>query len=655
MSINHKAMNAVLRRGIGHKAVIVAQIARDQSATCRAALPSRKASFCRKAQPMTRTAPRRTDALTVAKGASPAMVDLPLNAISTAHITMEQALDKGLKAAVAKMTAGLSPIALTEAYSDWAMHLGTAPGKQLELFEKAMKKAQRFAAYAGRCVHRSDACITPLPQDRRFSDESWQKWPFNVMSQAFLLNQQWWHNATTDISGVTKQHENVMEFATRQVLDVFSPANFSLTNPQVLERTVQQGGMNLARGWQNFVEDMMRAKSGEKPLGTEEFVVGRTIAASAGKVVYRNRLIELIQYAPTTPDVRAEPILIVPAWIMKYYILDLGAQNSLVRYLTAQGFTVFMISWRNPDAEDRDMGMDDYVSLGVMEAIKAVEAITEGQKIHAMGYCLGGTLLSIAAATMARDNDERLKSLTLLAAQTDFTEAGELTLFINESQITFLEDLMWEQGYLDSTQMAGAFQLLRSNDLIWSRVVHDYLMGERTPMNDMMAWNSDATRMPYRMHSEYLRRLFLQNDLAEGRYQMDGNAIAISDIRVPVFLVGTERDHVAPWHSVYKFNILSDTDVTFVLTSGGHNAGIVSEPGHPHRHFRIHDKASDAPFVDPDHWFANTDPQDGSWWPALAEWLADLSPQSGPPPSMGNAEKGYAPLCNAPGTYVFQE
>ncbi len=573
------------------------------------------------------------------------------------HTTMEQALDKGLKAALAKFTAGLSPIALTSAYSDWAMHLASAPGKRLELLEKAGKKTWRLANHATHCIGNpdtSDTCITPLPQDRRFKDESWQKWPYNLIYQSFLLNQQWWHNATTSVEGVTQQHENVVEFASRQILDVFSPSNYALTNPEVLQQTAQQGGMNLFRGWQNFIEDFSRASSGQHPVGSEDFEVGRNLATTPGKVVFRNDLMELIQYAPTTDKVHPEPILIVPAWIMKYYILDLSEHNSLVRYLTAQGFTVFMISWKNPDADDRDLGMDDYVSSGVMDALDAVEAIGNGQKIHAVGYCLGGTLMSIAAAAMARDGDARLQSLTLLATQIDFTEAGELMLFIDESQLSLLEDLMWDQGYLDTTQMAGAFQLLRSNDLIWSRVVHDYLMGERTPMNDLMAWNADATRMPYRMHSEYLRQLFLNNDLAEGRYRVADSPIAISDIRVPVFLVGTERDHVAPWESVYKFNLLSDTDVTFVLTSGGHNAGIVSEPGHAHRHYRVREKDSDASYTDPDRWMQETSSVDGSWWPVLSSWVAERSGEKAAPPALGAQAKGYAPLCDAPGSYVFQ-
>jgi polyhydroxyalkanoate synthase len=296
--------------------------------------------------------------------------------------------------------------------------------------------------------------------------------------------------------------------------------------------------------------------------------------------------------------------------------------------------------------------MDDYLRLGVLAALDAVNAIVPDQRVHAVGYCLGGTLLAIAAAYLAGRRDERLRSLTLFAAQTDFTEAGELSLFIDDSELNFLEDIMWRQGYLQTRQMAGAFQLLRSNDLVWSRIVNDYLLGQRQPMSDLMAWNADATRMPYRMHSEYLRRLFLKNDLFEGRYHIDGRPVALADIRAPLFVVATETDHVAPWKSVYKINLVADADVTFVLTSGGHNAGIVSEPGHRGRHFRLARRTDGDTYLAPDDWVAATPARDGSWWPAWVDWLEAGSTGRTAPPAPGAA--GYAPLEPAPGRYVLE-
>ncbi len=577
---------------------------------------------------------------------------------SYATTALADITDRSLHAAVARFTLGLSPAALTYAYLHWATHLADQPGKRMQLVDKAVRKALRFSDHAARYAlsgGKTDPCIEPLPQDKRFVAPEWQRFPFNFMYQGFLLQQQWWHNATTGVRGLSKRHERMVAFSARQLLDMMSPSNFLPTNPEVLSHTLRNGGANLLRGWQNFVQDWERAVAGKKPVGTEDFVVGRDVAVTPGKVVFRNRLIELIQYAPATDKVRPEPILIVPAWIMKYYILDLSPHNSLVKYLTEQGFTVFMISWMNPGPDDRDLGLDDYRTQGVMAALDAVNAIVPGQKVHAVGYCLGGTLLSIAAATMARDGDERLKSKTLLAAQTDFSEAGELMLFIDEGQLAFLEDMMWEQGFLDSRQMSGAFQMLRSNDLVWSRLVHEYMMGERRPMIDLMAWNADATRLPYRMHSEYLRQLFLNNDLAEGRFLVDGRPIALTDVRAPVFAVGTLHDHVAPWRSTYKVNLQLDTEVTYLLTTGGHNAGIVSEPGHDGRSFQVLTKTDSERYIDPDAFLETAPRTVGSWWP---EWVAWLNARSGEPvalPAMGAPQAGYAPLADAPGTYVLQD
>ncbi|MEJ0023962.1 MAG: alpha/beta fold hydrolase [Alphaproteobacteria bacterium] len=563
-------------------------------------------------------------------------------------------LDRTLHANMARYTLGLSPRAIWSAYLDWVSGVASSPGKQAQLLHKAQRKWMRYLSYAQACLADPDGsrvdCIEPLPQDHRFRDEAWRRPPFNLVYQGFLLSQQWWHNATTGVSGVTPQNERAIEFAARQALDMFSPSNFVLTNPVVLDATLRSGGQNLVEGAKHVAEDMAATIAGTKPPGAEAFVVGQTVAVTPGKIVYRNRLIELIQYEPTTSEVYAEPILITPAWIMKYYILDLSPKNSLVKYLVERGHTVFIISWKNPDAEDRDLGFEDYLRLGPLSALEVIGRIVPEQRIHAVGYCLGGTLLAILAAALARDGDKRLASLTFLAAQVDFSEAGELMLFINEKQIAFLEDLMWEQGFLDSAQMAGAFQMLRSNDLIWSRLVQDYLLGERKPMTDLMAWNADGTRMPYRMHAEYLKQLFLHNDFSEGRYKVDGRPVRMSDVDMPMFVVATERDHVAPWRSVFKFHGLTNADLTFLLVSGGHNVGIVSPPGDAHGSYRLAKRGHGEGPVDPDLWLARTRVQPGSWWIGRTEWLVGHSSGLRPPPAMGHPDIG--PMVKAPGDYV---
>ncbi len=567
---------------------------------------------------------------------------------NTKDIEPPSAIDRTIHANMARLTFGLSPVSLMQAYMDWATHLAVSPAKQVRLMGKSARKNARLMNYL-RCavVDPDTPCvIEPLPQDSRFKEDAWKQWPFNLYAQAFLLQQQWWHNATTGIEGVSQHHEDVVAFVARQLLDTLSPVNFALTNPLVQEATRKEFGINLLRGWHNYLEDAQQAISGKPPVGVQQFRPGHEVAITPGKVVYRNHLIELIQYTPSTPKVHAGPLLIVPAWIMKYYILDLSPNNSLVKYLVDQGHTVFMISWHNPDKSDRDLGMDDYLQLGVIDALNTIRSIIPNRKINTLGYCLGGTLLAIAAAYLANEADSLINSVTLLAAQTDFTEAGELMLFIDDSQLSYLDDLMWEKGYLDTKQMAGAFQMLRSNDLIWSPLVQQYMLGKRAPMTDLMAWNADATRMPYRMHSSYLHSLFLNNDLFEGRYEIAGRKIVLSDISVPLFVVATETDHVAPWRSVHKIKLAVDAPVTFLLTSGGHNAGIVSEPGHAHRHY-CYDTSK---YQDPDQWAAAVPRHEGSWWPVLNAWLAA---QAGPDVKSrvpGSAELPV--LCDAPGKYV---
>jgi polyhydroxyalkanoate synthase len=618
-------------------------------------------------------------------------------------------LDHTTRAALAQLTGGVSPVSIAAACADWAMHLALAPGKQVQLAEKALKKALRWGmfAYAAMRPGGCEPCIEALPQDKRFADAAWNTWPYNVWSQGFLLAQQWWHVATTGVPGTSGHHEDMVNFGARQWLDRFSPSNFVATNPVVRAEVARQGGTNLWQGGLNAFDDWQRAATGRKPVGAEAFEVGSSVAVTPGKVVFRNRLIELIQYTPTEstfarsrvdsppsmssrrrpgssfasapsipalagatgargadgagrrpagtqPRVYPQPVLIVPAWIMKYYILDLSPHNSLIRWLVAQGHTVFAISWKNPDPasdpRDRDLGMTDYRELGVMAALDEVSAICAQARVHLVGYCLGGTLAATAAAQMARDHDDRLASLSLLAAQTDFEDPGEISLFIDDSQVTFLEDAMRDKGVLDAKKMAGAFQMLRSNDLIWSYRLNNYLLGKRQPMNDLTAWNADATRLPYRMHSEYLRQFFLENQLAHGRYQVQGRPVALTDIRVPVFGIGALTDHIAPWRSVYKIHILTDTDVTFALTSGGHNSGIVSEPGHAHRSYQVLHRRSGEPHLDPDAWLQAAPRREGSWWLAWQAWLAQHSSARVAPPPMGRA--GRSALADAPGSYV---
>ena len=571
------------------------------------------------------------------------------------HPSDNYVLDHILHAAVAKFTGGISPASLVLAGFDWWEHLLFSPSKQQMLMKSWMNKTAAISHYATQAASGNDAppIITPPPADRRFTSDGWQQWPFNVMEQGFLLSQAWWAEATTGVRGVSPHHQNVTSFIARQMLDVVSPSNFLLTNPDILATTQVQGGANFWHGMLNWLDDTERTHADKPPVGAEAFVVGGNVACTAGKVVFRNHLIELIQYAPTTAEVYAEPILITPAWIMKYYILDLSPHNSLVKYLVDKGHTVFMISWRNPDVCDRDVSLEDYLNTGLGEALKAVKAITKAPQIHAMGYCLGGTLLSMMAAALARDGDDSIKTLSFLASQVDFEEAGELRLFVDDSQLVFLEDVMWQQGYLDKHQMAGSFQMLRTNDLIWSRMITDYMQGKRQSINDLMAWNADATRMPYRMHSEYLRELFLQNNLAEGRFMVSGKPVALQDIRTPIFSVGTVRDHVASWKSVYKILLLTESDVTFVLTSGGHNAGIVSEPGHIGRSYQISTMPATARYTPPGQWQTNTPTKDGSWWGEWRSWLDKHSDGKIKPPTMGSED--YPPTCDAPGSYVMMK
>ncbi|WP_424361061.1 PHA/PHB synthase family protein [Methylocystis parvus] len=575
---------------------------------------------------------------------------------SLLHTASFETLDRAAQATAARFTQGISPHAQMSAWIDWAAHLAESPGRQLELAMDALASTARLAHFGMHNLVSDKAArpFAPEPSDRRFDDPAWGAFPFLFFEQSFLAQQQWWRKATREVRGMRANNAARVSFLASKYLDAFSPSNVPWLNPVVIDRTQREGGANLVRGFKNFLEDFFDAAT-QSPNGGDAYEVGKDVAATPGEVVYRNHLMELIQYQPTTESVCAEPILIVPAWIMKYYVLDLAAHHSMVRYLVERGFTVFMISWRNPTAEDRDIRLDDYRILGVMEALRVINAVVPGRLVHAAGYCLGGTLLAIAAATMARDGDDRLASVTLLASQTDFSEPGDLMLFVDAAQVAFLEDMMWDQGYLDTYQMSGVFMALRSNELFWARAINEYLLGEREHPNDLMAWSADQTRMPYRMHTQYLRGLFLENRLTAGRYAVEDDVIALKDISVPMFVVGTETDHISPWRSVYKAHLFTDNEMTFVLTNGGHNAGVVSEPGHPGRRYHLAVRARNDRYVSADHWRERAKLFEGSWWPAWASWLERASARERvAPPPMGAPEKGFVPLEPAPGSYVRQ-
>jgi polyhydroxyalkanoate synthase subunit PhaC len=585
-----------------------------------------------------------------------------------------QALDQVFHAQQAKASLGMSPISLSLAYADWALHLAASPGRQLLL-------AQHAAALLGQSMNQQpalDADGQPLPEkDPRFSDAGWGQWPFNALKNSFKSLDAWWSEAA-QVSGVSRHHQHMVSFFTRQGIDTLSPSNWPATNPEVIQQGQASRGQSWLKGYQRYAKDMheqhsRRANADADSLQPLDFEVGKEVALTPGKVVFRNRLIELIQYTPTTAMVYPEPLLIVPSCIMKYYILDLSLENSMVRYLVGQGHTVFIMSWRNPDASDRDLGLQDYLQMGVMEAMASVKSCTGAPRIHAIGYCLGGTFLGIVAAALGRraalapaseknvkapkrtlqalggqQELPELASVTLLAAQTDFSEPGELGVFIDDDQLQTLREEMARKGYMSGRQMAGSFQFLNSRDLIWSRNTRRYLLGQDEVGNDMMSWNADTTRLPERMHIEYLTALCLNNALATGHYRVGGVGVALMDIKAPMLVVGTVRDHVSPWQSVYKLHLLTDTHLSFILAAGGHNAGIVSEPGHAHRSYQMDSVEPGHGWTAPDEWLARAPLHEGSWWEAMSAWLRERSGAPVAPPAIDAAQV----LCDAPGDYV---
>jgi len=591
------------------------------------------------------------------------------NDVKEAQCQAARALDASVHAQMSRPLSGLSPIALVLAHADWALHLMASPGRQGLLAQRALDLS--WKAWQNTIQPANESSVPE--KDARFADSGWNQWPFNAIKEGYKAVDAWWRDAAHQGAGVSRHHQHMVDFFTGQTLDALAPSNWLLTNPEVLRTAQATQGRSLVEGMQLLLQDMREQMNARPDMPAEElepleYAVGQDVAVTPGKVVFRNDLIELIQYSPTTEQVLPEPVLIVPSCIMKYYILDLSPHNSMVKYLVGQGHTVFIISWRNPDASDRDLKMQDYLSTGVLAAMAACKSRSGAKKLHTVGYCLGGTFLAIVAAALGRltrknGSHQRtakeqalipadlpeLASVILLAAQTDFTEPGELGVFIDEDQLATLRQNMSEKGYLSGKQMGGSFVYLASRGLLWGRNTRRYLMGEEDSSFDLMSWNADTTRLPARMHAEYLDALFLNNALAAGQYRFAGATVALMDINVPMMVVATTRDHVSPWKSVYKIHLQTDTHVTFVLAEGGHNAGIVSEPGRPRRSYQMGSVEDNTGWIDPDDWKAAAPVVQGSWWEAMHAWLAERSGKPGKAPT----PKAEHVLCDAPGTYVM--
>jgi polyhydroxyalkanoate synthase len=494
------------------------------------------------------------------------------------------------------------------------------------------------------------AVIEEPKTDRRFKDDAWRENEvFDFIRQSYLLSARFFTNVAQTAEGLEPKTAQKVDFYTRQFVDAMSPSNFLLTNPEVLRRTAETGGENLLKGLSNLLADLERGKGQLRIRMTDEtkFKVGENIAVTPGKVIYRNDLMELIQYQPTTDKVLKRPLLIIPPWINKFYILDLRPKNSFIKWAVEQGHTVFVVSWVNPDEKLAEKGFDDYMREGPYAAFDAMEQATGERAFNVIGYCLGGTLLSCTLAHMATRKDTRVKSATFFTTMADFAEAGELGVFIDEEQLHSLEEKMSKRGFLEGSEMATTFNMLRANDLIWSFVVSNYLMGQEPFPFDLLYWNDDSTRMPARMHSFYLRRMYQQNDLVKpGGIELDGVALDLRKIKVPSYLLSTREDHIAPWKSTYRTTQIFAGPVRFVLAASGHIAGVVNPPESGKYSHWVNEELP----PEPDAWFKGATELAGSWWPDWQRWIVAQDKAMVPARIPG---AGALPaLADAPGTYV---
>ncbi|TCZ66671.1 PHA/PHB synthase family protein [Roseicella aquatilis] len=495
-----------------------------------------------------------------------------------------------------------------------------------------------------------DPVIAEAPHDRRFKDDAWRENEvFDFIRQSYLLSARYVQTVVGSVEGLDPKAAQKVDFYTRQFVDAMSPSNFLLTNPEVLRRTAETGGENLLKGLSHLLADLERGKGRLRIRMTDDskFRVGENIAVTPGKVVHQNDLMQLIQYAPTTDTVLKRPLLILPPWINKFYILDLRPRNSFIRWAVEQGHTVFVVSWVNPDARLAEKGFDDYMQEGIYDALSAIEQATGEREVNAIGYCLGGTLLATTLAHMAARRDTRISSATFFVTMTDFEEAGELGVFIDEEQLHCLEEQMQKRGYLEGREMATTFNMLRANDLIWSFVVNNYLLGQEPFPFDLLYWNDDSTRMPARMHSFYLRRMYQQNDLIKpGAVELLGERIDLRRIKVPCYLISTREDHIAPWKSTYRATQIYGGPIRFVLAASGHIAGIVNPPESGKYSHWVNEQLP----PDPEEWFRGATELAGSWWPDWQRWILAQGREMVPARIPGSG--GVAPIEDAPGSYV---
>jgi poly[(R)-3-hydroxyalkanoate] polymerase subunit PhaC len=542
-------------------------------------------------------------------------------------------------------------LAIGAAFFEMTARLMADPSRlveaQLSLWHDYMmlwqRTAQRFLGGSAEPV------IETSSGDRRFRDAAWSdNTLFDYIKQSYLLAARWIHGVVSDVEGVDERTARKVDFYTRQFVDALAPSNFAMTNPEVIRATIASRGENLLHGLQNLLDDLERGKGRLAIRMTDmaAFRIGRNIATTPGKVVYQNDLMQLIQYTPTTETVKRRPLLIIPPWINKYYILDLRPDNSFIRWAVGEGQTVFVISWVNPDGRLAGKTFEDYMREGPLAALDAIAAATGARAVNAIGYCLGGTLLAATLAYMTAKRDRRIKSATYFVAMVDFAEAGELSVFIDEEQLQALEQRMNAKGYLEGRDMATTFNMLRANDLIWSFVVNNYLLGKSPFPFDLLYWNADSTRMPAAMHSFYLRNMYQENLLAQpGGITLGGVALDLRRITTPSFVLSTREDHIAPWRSTYAATRLYAGPVKFVLSASGHIAGVINPPGGKYGHWENDDNPPTA-----EQWLAGATARPGSWWPLWEGWVARHGGGEAAPRQPGGGK--LAAIEDAPGSYV---